>query len=198
MAVLASPSAGARALLLAFAASGFVAAASAQAPAPAPAPAPTAATPPATPGSSLASLGWLEGCWRGNVNQREFREHWMPLRGGMLIGSSQTVTQGGTQDFEFLRIESRPDGVYYVAIPGGRNETAFKLTDSTIDKTENRNDEVFTFTGAAGAFPERIIYRRASAGWLYANVEGKVDGADRKVIFPMRRIDCETGELIEK
>jgi hypothetical protein len=24
---------------------------------------------------------WLEGCWRGAVNQREFREHWLPLRG---------------------------------------------------------------------------------------------------------------------
>jgi hypothetical protein len=66
----------------------------------------------------LAPLAWLDGCWRGTVNQREFREHWMPLRGGLLLGMSQTVMGGKSQGYEYLRIESRPDGIYYVAQPG--------------------------------------------------------------------------------
>ena len=159
-------------------------------------------TPPPDPKAAaadpLASLAWLEGCWRGSVNQREFREHWMPLRGGMLLGIGQTVMAGKTQDYEYLRLEVRPDGVFYVAVPSGKKEEAFRLSGKTVDKSADRNDEIFTFENPALEFPQRIIYRRASGGWLYAQVEGKVNGADRQVIYPMRRIDCATGAFIEK
>ena len=148
--------------------------------------------------AALEPLAWLEGCWRGDVNQREYREHWMPLRGGMLIGVSQTVMQGKMQGYEFLRLESRADGVYYVAAPSGKAEAAFRLQEQTVDKTGDRNDTIFTFANPQPEFPQRIVYRRASEGWLYATVEGKVGGADRQVAYPMRRVDCESGEFIRK
>ena len=59
--------------------------AGAQAVAPSPA---TPALPPSAASvsaESLAEFAWLEGCWTGNVNQRDFREQWMPLRGGMRV-----------------------------------------------------------------------------------------------------------------
>ena len=56
------------------------------------------------------------------MNQREFREHWMPLRGDLLIGVSHMVMQDKTLGYEYLRLESRPDGVYYVASPSGKSE----------------------------------------------------------------------------
>ena len=146
----------------------------------------------------LAPLAWLDGCWRGSVNQREFREHWMPLRGGLLLGVSQTVMGGKSQGYEYLRIESRQDGIHYVATPSGAKEDAFKFIGRTQDTTGDRNDELFTFERSTPDFPQRIIYRRATGGWLYAQVEGKVGGADRQVIYPMRRIDCATGAFIEK
>ena len=146
--------------------------------------------------ASLVALAWLEGCWRGTVNQREYREQWMPLRGGLLVGVSQTVAQGKTQGYEYLRVESRPDGIYYVASPSGRKETAFRLAERTVDRTGDRNDEIFTFVNAAPEFPQKITYRRASEGWLYAAVEGKIDGADKLVTYPMRRIGCESGEFL--
>ena len=148
--------------------------------------------------AGLEPLAWLEGCWRGDVSQREYREHWMPLRGGMLIGVSQTVVQGKVQGYEYLRLESRPDGVYYVATPSGKEETGFRLQEQTVDKTDGRNDTIFTFANPQPEFPQRIVYRRASEGWLYATVEGKVGGADRQITYPMRRIDCESGEFIRR
>jgi hypothetical protein len=148
--------------------------------------------------AALEPLAWLEGCWRGEVNQREYREHWMPLRGGVLIGVSQTVMQGKTQGYEYLRLESRADGVHYVAVPSGKAETAFRLLEQTVDKAEGRNDMIFTFANPRPEFPQRIVYRRASEGWLYATVEGKVGGADRQVTYPMRRVDCESGEFIPR
>ena len=158
-------------------------------------PAPSGQGPLASPAESpLAPLAWLHGCWRGNVNQREFREQWMPLRGGMMVGASHTVVGPRTQGFEFLRLEARADGAWYVASPPGKEEAAFRLT--TEEKDED--DVVFTFSRPGSEFPQRILYRRATRGWLYAHVEGTVRGSERKVIYPMWRIDCETGEQIDR
>ena len=149
---------------------------------------------PAADSGPLATLSWLAGCWRGSVNQREFREHWLPLRGNLLVGAGHTVNAGKTQDFEFLRIEPRADGVYYVAMPSGQKETSFKLGEKSVDGS----DTIYTFTNPAHDFPQAIIYRHASGGWLYVHVEGKLGGEDRRIIYPFRRVDCESGAMIEK
>lgn len=146
------------------------------------------------PDGPLADLAWLAGCWRGSVNQREFREHWMPLRGDLLLGTGHTVANGRTQDFEYIRLEPRADGVHYVAMPSGQKEAAFRLVDRVMDGP----DTVYTFTNPEHAFPQRIVYRRASEGWLYVHVEGKLGSEERRIIYPMRRIDCETGEFIRQ
>jgi hypothetical protein len=142
----------------------------------------------------LAPLAWMHGCWEGKVNQRDFREEWLPPAGDMMIGVSQTTLRGKTIDFEYLRLEPRPEGVFYIAAPSGKNEAAFRLAGQTT----SGGDEVFTFVNATpGAeYPQRIIYRRASEGWLYATVEGKIKGVDKQVIFPMRRVDCQTGAVV--
>ena len=125
---------------------------------------------------------------------RDFREQWMPLRGGLIVGASHTLVGEKTQSFEYMRIESRPDGIFYVVAPSGASETAFRLTGETSDGEAR----IFTFSNPANDFPQTIIYRRDSKGWLYAHVEGKLKGADTRVIYPMRRVDCESGENIEK
>jgi hypothetical protein len=120
----------------------------------------------------------------------------MPLRGEMMLGVSQTLDEkGATQDYEYLRLELRDGAVHYVAAPSGKPEIAFKLDAETAYTANDRNDTIFTFVNPAQEFPRLISYRRATEGWLYASVEGKVGGADRKATYPMRRINCETGEV---
>ncbi len=173
---------------------------SAQAPAPAAAPAQLTAPPAAEPAKGtvppleLTSLAWLDGCWRGQVGQYEFREHWLPLRGGLMVGAGHVVFEGKTQDYGYLRLETRPDGVYYVSISSGKKEASFRLTATAIDD----KDTIFTFTNPVDEFPERILYRRGLEGWLYATVEGKVNGEDKNVIYPMRRVDCQSGDILRK
>ncbi len=157
-------------------------------------PAPATAAPATNDVNAVASLAWLNGCWAGTVNQRDFREQWSPLRGDVLLGVGSTVYQGKAQSYEYLRIERRPDGVYYVALPSGQKEDAFKLV---AIKTDDQ-DTIFTFSNPQHDFPQTIIYRRATEGWLYAQVEGKLNGEAKQIIYPMRRIDCESGELIRK
>ena len=158
----------------------------------------TAATPsaPPPPAEALTALEWLHGCWRGTVNQREFREHWLPAAGGMMIGAGHTVLQGRTQDYQYLRLEVRDDGLYYVALPSGQKEATFRLAGTTRDEVSAA--DIWMFANVVEGFPQRIVYRRGSEGWLYAGVEGTLNGEERKVIYPMRHVDCESGELIRK
>ena len=130
--------------------------------------------------------------------QRDFREHWMAPQGGMLLGVSQVVMAGKTVGYEYLKIETRPDGVYYVAVPSDSKEEAFRYAGVTIDTAGDRGDHLFAFENPALEFPKRIVYRQATGGWLYAQVEGKVNGADRQVIYPMRHVDCATGAFLQK
>jgi Domain of unknown function (DUF6265) len=143
----------------------------------------------------FGSLAWLEGCWRGDVAKYLIREHWLPPGGGIMVGAGHTLLDGKSSDYQYLRLETRPNGVYYVSIGSDRKEASFKLTGAT---TSDGNDTIFTFTNVASEFPERILYRRGAEGWLYASVEGKVKGEEKKVIYPLRRIDCQSGEFIRK
>jgi hypothetical protein len=147
-----------------------------------------------SPTGSLAALAWLEGCWQGSVNGRDFREQWQPLRGDMLVGVWQLVLAGRMQDYQFLRLERRDGSLYFSQFSGDRKELAFKLAQVATDD----KDTVFTFTNTADAFPARLVYRRGTDGWLYETVEGPLNGSDKRVIYPLRRVDCESGEFIRK
>ena len=103
-------------------------------------PAPGGADPKAQDAAVLASLAWLEGCWKGTAGPRTFREHWMPLQGAMMIGVSQTIEKGATQGYEYLRLEPRPDGVFYVASPPGKPEAAFRFEGQTVSLTFEQAD----------------------------------------------------------
>ncbi len=167
--------------------------------------------------SSLDALAWLRGCWLGEVNRREFLEQWSPPRGGMMVGFSHTVVapkfegalkdkmeaagkppadpgKDRTQDFEYLRLEQRADGVYYVAVPSGKKEVAFKLSDVS----EESGAKVFTFTNVVDEFPQRLIYRRGKEGWLYAQVTGKAGVAGSDVVYPMQHVDCATDARLKE
>ena len=159
------------------------------------------AAPPATQGAapaassaalpSFEALAWLRGCWEGKVARREFSEQWQSARGGIMLGSSQMVIGQRTQDYTYMRIESRPEGLYYVAVPSGKKEIAFKLAAVEDDK----GVKVFTFSNPQEAFPQRIVYRRTGQGSMFAQVGGKVDGNDKEVTYPMHRVDCVTGAI---
>jgi len=175
------------------------------------------AAPSTTAASSLDALGWLRGCWLGSVNRREFREQWSPPRGGMMVGFSHTVigprlqgtlrekmdvvgkpstdhSQDKTQDYEYLRLEQRPDGVYYVAVPSGKREVSFRLNEVK----DESGGKAFIFTNLVDEFPQRIVYRRGTEGWLYAQVTGKEGVSGSDIVYPMQHIDCATDALLKE
>lgn len=116
----------------------------------------------------VAGLSWMAGSWEGTTGKASIEEHWTPVAGGTLFGVSRTIVEGKTVAFEFLRIEARADGLYYVAQPGGRPPTDFKLI-----KVEGQS---VVFENLAHDFPQRILYRKNADGTLDARVEGERNG----------------------
>ena len=79
---------------------------------------------------TLADLAWMAGRWETAPGGKvQIEEHWTQAAGAMMMGMSRTVAGENTVEFEYLRIEQRADGIYYVAHPKARCPgTDFKLT----------------------------------------------------------------------
>jgi hypothetical protein len=95
-------------------------------------------------------------------------EHWTQPAGGTMLGVGRTVKQGRTLFFEFLRLEEREDGVYYVALIQGQPEVGFKLVRC--------EGEDAVFENLEHDYPQRILYRKNADGSLTARIEGPRDG----------------------
>ena len=114
----------------------------------------------------IADLAWISGDWQTPSGQKaQIEEHWTAPAGASMMGLSRTVAQGKTVEFEYLRIEQRADGIYYVAHPKARCPgTDFKLTSLTGKEAVFENPE--------HDFPKRIIYRKSADGSLVASIDG--------------------------
>ena len=112
---------------------------------------------------SLSDFAWLAGT-RAMKGNALIEERWTEPASNMMLGLSRTVRGDKVVEFEFLRIESRADGIYYVAQPGGRPQTDFKLTkwDGTEAIFENPQHD----------FPKRVIYRKQPDNVVVARVDG--------------------------
>src|SRR3954467_13450157 len=74
---------------------------------------------------SLSDLAWMAGGW-GMSNERiSIEELWTSPAGGMLLAVERTIskTKNRVVEFEFLRLEDRPSGIFYVAQPNGQPPT---------------------------------------------------------------------------
>jgi Domain of unknown function (DUF6265) len=129
---------------------------------------------------SLADIGWLAGHWEMSAGSRCVEEHWTSPSSNLLVGMSRTVEGGRTTSFEFVRIEARADGIYYVAQPGGRAPRAFRLASDAAAEL------VFVNPGHADHL-KRIVYRHQADGGLLARVEGEDAGRSFAVDYPYRR-----------
>ena len=80
--------------------------------------------------AGIAAFAWLVGTWADGAGETE--EHWLPARGGAMLGVNRTVTGGEMVFFEYLRIETDDRGrVIYQASPLGRHPpTPFVLVES--------------------------------------------------------------------
>jgi hypothetical protein len=109
----------------------------------------------------------------------------MPPAGGTMLGMNRTVRGNETVAFEFIRIVEQDDGsLVFVASPSGQGTTEFTLV--------RLSDREVIFENPDHDFPQRIIYRLVSDEELLGRIEGAIDGIERAVDFPMKRIVCRS------
>ena len=115
---------------------------------------------------TLADLSWIAGAWQTEQGaKRQSEEHWTTAAGATMMGMSRTVVGEKTVEFEYLRIEQRADGIYYVAHPKARcPATDFKLTRASATEA--------VFENPQHDFPKRIIYRKNGDDSLTASIDG--------------------------
>lgn len=141
-------------------------------PAPPPKPAPSATAPAQAPAANrfgpeaMAKLAWISGTWVMKQGESVTEEHWRPLQGSTLLGSSHTFGGERTMAFEFLRIGEVRGQIGYVAMPGGKAPTTFLL--------ETLADGVAEFVNGEHDYPQRIRYERTEKG-LTATIS-RLDG----------------------
>jgi Domain of unknown function (DUF6265) len=116
----------------------------------------------------VGELAFMAGVWVGQDGPLRFEEHWMEPAGGAMLSMSRTMVKDRMVAFEFLRVETRADGIYYVAQPGGRPPTAFKLTKSTANSA--------VFENPQNDHPKAITYRLDGPDKLTASIEGEEKG----------------------
>lgn len=115
---------------------------------------------------TLVEIAWISGAWEtAPGGRRQIEEHWTQVAGASMLGMSRAVAGEKMVEFEYLRIEQRADGVYYVAHPQARcPATDFKLTRASATEA--------VFENPQHDFPKRIIYRKSGNDELTASVDG--------------------------
>ena len=128
---------------------------------------------------ALTDISWISGSWQSEGGRRQIEEHWTKVAGESMLGMSRTVAGDKTVEFEYLRIEQRADGIYYVAHPKARCPgTDFKLTRASATEA--------VFENPQHDFPKRIIYRKSGDDVLTATIDG---GEGTKAMsYPYKRI----------
>ena len=111
----------------------------------------------------------MAGDWETHEVTPYVEEHWTGPAGGAMLGTSRAIKDGKMVEFEFLRLEARGDGIFYMPQPSGKPPVDFKFTPTAS------NEAVFVNPGHADHL-KRIIYRKNADGTLAARIEGENNG----------------------
>lgn len=129
---------------------------------------------------TLTDISWISGDWQtAPGGKAQIEEHWTRVAGATMMGMSRTLAGEKTVEFEYLRIEQRADGIFYVAHPKARCPgTDFKLTRASATEA--------VFENPHHDFPKRIIYRKTADDSLTASIDG-VEGT-KSISYAYKRI----------
>lgn len=115
----------------------------------------------------VASLDWMAGTWERRSERDIVTESWIGPGNGLMVAANLTTFASGRKSFEFLRIVDTPEGVSYLASPGGRAPVEFRLKEA--------GERRVVFENAKHDFPQRILYWR-DGEHLVARIEGTIKG----------------------
>ena len=119
----------------------------------------------------IEKLAWMTGTWTQNKEGETVQESWLGPRGNMMAGVNLTSSAKRGTSFEFMRVVTTPTGLSYLASPGGKSPTEFKLKEI--------GDKRVVFENLSHDFPQRVMYWIETDGAMKARIEGTVQAKAR-------------------
>lgn len=137
------------------------------------------------PRANISKLRFMEGCWRGRIDENtEVEELWSTLSDNLLLSFTRYLKKDHATGWEFSRIEATDSGVVFAA-------TSSSKPGEDVYTMKTLVDEYVLFENPKKAFPQKIIYRMASDGSLIPRNEG--DGPSIELRFT--RIKCPGADI---
>ncbi len=127
---------------------------------------------------------WLVGNWEFTQSQIPTFETWKKENDSTLSGYSYAVRNGDTIVTERLLWQIREGESYYIPTVDGQNDNEailFKLSSSLANQ--------WIFENPTHDFPQKITYTKIDENQLTAEISAKTDSTERKIAFPMRRVE---------
>src|SRR4030095_9009925 len=83
----------------------------------------------------IVQLGWLAGCWEGQIGRVRIEEQWNKPAGGTMLGLSRNMKDGKVIFSEFMRINQQDGKIVYTARIGTKAApTPFELKSMSPDE----------------------------------------------------------------
>lgn len=131
---------------------------------------------------TLAEARWLEGCWERAMRNGRMVERWLPAANGVMLGTSQIVTDSSLRESEQLRLVQAEGGIAYDAHPATQSRTLFPASLVSAG--------ALVFENPAHDYPQRITYARRGADSVIVTIEGDRAGRRGPVTFAFRKAEC--------
>ena len=133
----------------------------------------------------IDDLAWLAGCWAAEDGDVGSGEMWMAPAGMSLLGMSRSVRGGRAVAHEFIQIVDGAEGLVFAAMPSAKPSASFRAL-----RVEPRR---VTFENPDKDFPQRVAYESHDDATLSGHIEGRHDGRERRIDYPMKRVACPGG-----
>ncbi|MES2589627.1 MAG: DUF6265 family protein [Bacteroidota bacterium] len=132
--------------------------------------------------TELDKVCWMIGTWENKENGVTTTENWRNVDKKTLIGVSFSILKNDTISFESISIQEIDSKLYYIPLVKGQNDNKpvkFELQSST--------EKQVVFVNLKHDFPQKITYNKITKDSLYAEIQGKIQGKERTIGFPLKR-----------
>ncbi|MDR0588767.1 MAG: DUF6265 family protein [Burkholderiales bacterium] len=149
---------------------------------------------------AFPQLAWLVGCWKAEVNDQAYYEHWLPERNGVIFGITYTVVNRKSANHQLVRLEVTGDVLELIVTQSGKKEQHFVYVSGQSPLPNGGIPELadFAFQNVeVDVFPKWVSYRRETGEFGFLTVSGMIGGEQRESVFPLQKVNCATREVSE-
>jgi hypothetical protein len=139
--------------------------------------------------STLESLAWLAGRWKGQLPWGQIEEIWSPESEGVMMGMFRMSNRGKPSLYEFMTLERKGEGVGLKIRHFNGQLVAREEKDKFVDFDLVALDAAgATFFVDEGAAKVTLVYRKTGADSMAVDFSKvPVEGKPQKMVFPYTR-----------